>query len=86
MSIDFKVAGDGPAVTAEEVTPNDSTDLTILARGLYIGVAGNVAVKLRGNTGTTITFIGLLQGVIYPIAAQRVMSTDTTATNIIALA
>ncbi len=86
MSIDFKVAGDGPAVTGEEVTPSDGADLAILARGLYIGVAGDVAVRLRGNTGVTITFIGLLQGVIYPIAAQRVMSTGTTASSIVALA
>jgi len=86
MSIDFAVAGDGPAVTGEEVTPNDGADLTILARALYIGGAGDVAVRLRGNTGVTITLVGLLAGVIYPIAAQRVMSTATTATNIVALA
>lgn len=88
MTLDFKVGGDGPGVIAEEVTPNDSADLTVLARGIYIGGAGNLAVHMRGEEGgpTVITFIGLVAGTVYPIAAQRVMSTGTTATNIVALA
>lgn len=88
MSLDFKVGGDGPAVVAEEVTPNDDNDLTVLARALYIGGAGDVTVYMRGEVGgpTSITFSGLLPGVVYPIAAQRVRATGTTATNIVALA
>lgn len=80
----LEVGAEAPAIVAEEVTPSDSADLSIEARGLYIGGAGNVACVLRGVAGT-ITFVGLLAGVVYPIMAQRVRATDTTATNIVAL-
>lgn len=88
MSLDFEVGGAGPGVLAEEVTPSDAADLTVLARGLYIGGAGDVAVHMRGEEGgpTVITYTNLLAGVIYPIAAQRVMATGTTATAIVAMA
>lgn len=75
---------DGPAKNAAAVTPNDSTDLTNAARGLYIGGAGNVVVDMVG-TGSTITFTGVLAGTILPIRVARVRSTSTTATNIVAL-
>ena len=75
---------DSPAKNAAAVTPNDSTDLTTAARGLYIGGAGNVVVDMVG-TGSTITFTGVLAGTILPIRVTRVRSTSTTATNIVAL-
>ncbi len=74
---------DSPASDGLAVTPHDSTDLTTAARALYIGVAGNVA--LETTEGTVLTFVGLLAGSILPVRTIRVNSTDTTATNIIAL-
>lgn len=75
---------DSPAKNAAAVTPNDSTDLTNAARGLYIGGAGNVVVDMVG-TGSTITFTGVVAGTILPIRVSRVRSTSTTATDIVAL-
>lgn len=71
-----------PAENAMAITPNDSTDLTHVTRGIYVGVTGNVKVDMFG-TGTAITFVGLAAGVIHPIRATRVYSTDTTATSIV---
>lgn len=75
---------DSPAFNAAAVTPNDSTDLTVFARALYIGSAGNVKVDMVG-TGTAVTFSGLAAGQILPVRAARVYSTDTTASSIVAL-
>lgn len=74
---------DSPAEHAIEVTPNDSADLAVECRALYIGADGNVQVDMVG--GETVTFIGLKGGTVYPIRVARVYSTDTTATDIIAL-
>lgn len=84
-------AADGRAVNdfAQEgtpnfvaVTPSDSTVLTGV-RALYIGGAGNLYVK--DNGGTTVAFMGVLAGTVLPISPSKVMSTSTTATNIVAL-
>ena len=73
-----------PAQNAAAVTPNDSTDLTTFARGLYVGGAGDVVVDMVGS-GSTITFAGVAAGTILPIRVSRVRSTSTTATDIVAL-
>jgi hypothetical protein len=65
------------------VTPNDSTDLTALARAIYVGGTG--AVKVTMVNGDTPTFTGVQAGSILPIAVRRVWSTGTTATSILAL-
>lgn len=67
------------------VTPNDSTDLPGgRAYGLYIGGAGNVAV-VHSAGSTAVTYIGVPVGTILPVEVTRVMATNTTATNIVAL-
>lgn len=74
---------DSPASDGLAVTPHDSTDLTTAGRALYVGVAGNVA--LVTTAGTVLTFVGVLAGSILPVRVSRVNSTNTTATDMIAL-
>ena len=69
-----------PAVDASSVTPSDSTVLD--CRALYIGGTGDVAVVTE--KGTTVTFSNVPVG-FFPVACNKVNSTNTTATNIIAL-
>ncbi len=71
--------------TAVAVTPNNSTDLaTFPTRGIYVGVSGNIKVDMAG-TGTAIILKNLAAGVVHPLAVKRVYSTDTTATDIVAV-
>lgn len=80
------------AYRAAAVTPNDSADIPSVSTQdgsgnngcvLYVGGAGNIKVTTAG--GDTVTFTGLLAGMFLPVQVLRVWSTDTTATNIIAL-
>lgn len=66
------------------VTPSDTVAFTQgVTRGVYVGGAGNmVCVK---EDGTTVTFTGVLAGVVYPIRCKRINSTSTTATSLVAL-
>lgn len=75
--------GSDPAEDAGAVTPSDSTNLTRTARALYVGGAGNVVVITA--SGTAVTFTNVQAGSIIPVRARRVNSTNTTATNIVAL-
>ena len=78
------VVTDYPASHAAAVTPSNTTDLTYVARGLYIGVAGNVTLDTQGGE-SSVLFTGLLAGTILPVLTTRVRSTGTTATSIVAL-
>jgi len=64
------------------VTKNDTTVLDTF-RALYIGGEGNVKVGL--DDGTAVIFVGLSAGSILPVYGNRVYSTDTTATSMVAL-
>lgn len=50
---------------------------------LYVGSAGNVAITTVG--GDVVTFNNVPTGSILPIQVRRLMSTGTTATNLMAL-
>ena len=70
-----------PGEHAFAITPNDSTALTIATRAIYVGGNGNLKVTTVG--GETITFTGVVAGMIYPLRVALVWSTGTTATNLI---
>jgi hypothetical protein len=72
-----------PAYNAVEVAPNDGVDLTNTSRALYVGGGGDVKVDMYG-TGT-VTFVGVSAGSLLPVRVDRVYSTGTTATSIVAL-
>lgn len=72
-----------PGFGAFAVTPSDSTVLAAV-RALYVGVTGNVAVQTAGSS-TAVTLIAVPAGAILPIRVTKVMSTNTTATSIVAL-
>lgn len=73
-----------PADVADAITPNDTTVFQTTYRALYIGTAGNVTVIPRNQT-TPVTFWGLQDGTILPVSAKSVLSTGTTAGQIIGL-
>ena len=71
-----------PAEYAVAVTKSDSTVLNA-TRAIYIGGSGDVAVTMAG--GGNVTFSTLAAGTILPVRVTKVLSTGTTATNIVAL-
>ena len=74
---------DAPYSEAVAVTPSDSADLTWCTRALVATGAGNVAVYMKHST-TSVT-LGISAGSPLPVRVDRVLSTGTTATGIVAL-
>lgn len=68
----------GPALGAFAVTPNDSADLASAIRAVTIGGDGTLSYVSGGLTYTT----GTLPAGTYPLFAERIRATGTTATNI----
>jgi len=67
---------------AAAVTTSDATVIP-KTRALWVGVAGNVAVRMAGD-GSLVTFTGAAVGIL-PVQVDKVLSTGTTATTILAL-
>lgn len=65
------------------VTPSDSTMLPDGVRGLYVGTGGNLV--LLDTDSSAVTFTAVPGGTILPVQVKRVNSTNTTASNIVAL-
>jgi hypothetical protein len=83
MAVQPNFRGTDPADNAAAVTPNDSVDLTNVARALYIGTGGDVKITTAG--GDTVTLNDVQGGSILPIRTKRVFSTGTTASNMVAI-
>jgi len=68
------------ATTSGAVTKSDSTVLDFNA--IYVGTAGDVAIK-HVEGGSAVTYPSVPAGSILPVAGVRVMSANTTASNMV---
>lgn len=69
---------------AAAVTPSDATTFDSPTRALWVGVAGTVVVRMAADSAN-VTFSGVQAGQILPLRVDRVLSTNTTASGIVAL-
>ncbi len=65
------------------VTPDNNTNLEAITRAIYIGGAGNLAYY--SAVGDEITLTGVLAGTLLPFRVYRILSSGTTATQIVAV-
>jgi len=70
------------ATKAFAITPADA-DLAVVTRGIYVGVTGDLAVILSGDTAV-VTFKAVPAGSLLPIRAKQVRAA-TTASSILGL-
>lgn len=80
---DYPTSLTAPARDAATVSPDDSVDLTVLPRALYVGQTGNVSARLIG--GQTVVLENVQGGTVLPVRAAGINATGTTATGIVAL-
>jgi hypothetical protein len=78
----------GPYTGALAITKSDDDDIEhpepeTSTRAIWVGGAGNLKVDLV--SGSTVTFTSVPAGTELKIQATKVYSTDTTATNMVAL-
>jgi hypothetical protein len=73
---------ESPATHLQAVVPDDAADLPRAGRALNVAVSGNV--RLTTVDGTTAT-IHIAAGIAFPVRAQRIWATGTTATGIVVL-
>lgn len=75
-----------PGSHAIVVSPNDSTPLPFVSRGIYVGTTGNIALVLQSDPlSAPVVFSNVQSGSLLPLRATYVMNTNTTASNIVAI-
>lgn len=72
-----------PARRAAAVTPNDAADLPQVAKALYLGGGGDLAIVPADGPGTVV-LKDHAPGYV-PIQVRRVLATATTAADVVAL-
>ncbi len=72
----------GSARAVAAVTKSDST--IVNCRALYIGGGGDVAIVALDDSAA-VTLVGVPTGALLPIACKKIMSTNTSATSMVAL-
>jgi hypothetical protein len=78
-SITLDAAIAGTAAVGYKIYVKDSNPGCVL----YVGNTGNLHVLT--SSGADLTFVGIPAGSFVPVQVKRVFSTDTTATDILAL-
>lgn len=77
---------ESPAAGAFAITPNDSTALAQVTRGIYIGsIGGGATMTVITVGGDTVQFAGLTAGSVIPVRATHVKSTGTAASSLVGL-
>lgn len=69
------------AKDAVAITPHDTTDIAVQPDAIYVGVGGDVVAIMDGSA---ITFKAVPVGIL-PIRPTRINTTNTTATDMVAL-
>jgi len=64
-----------------EVTKSDSTVFDS-PQAIFVGTGGDIALRLIGNS-TTVTYKNIPDGTFLPVLADKVLSTGTTASDIV---
>jgi hypothetical protein len=72
-----------PPEHALAILPDDAGDLPQVTRALYVGVGGDLAVRMCG--GEAVTFAGVAAGTLLPVRVSRVLASGTTAAGILGL-
>ncbi|MFM6932098.1 MAG: hypothetical protein ACKOUT_07630 [Novosphingobium sp.] len=74
-----------PARNCVSIVPNDTTDLAVVTKALYVGTGGSIVVRTVDATAD-VTFANVPAGLILPIRARAIRATGTTASQIVGLA
>ena len=72
-----------PGVGSFTITPSDTVDFDFVARAIYVGSTGDVALVNMDNT--VVTWVGCPTGFVIPCAARRINLANTSASSLVGI-
>lgn len=73
-----------PPFRLRAITPNDSADLDLYVRGIYVGTGGDLKV-LAVSDEDPVTLVGVPGGTYIPMRVKRVYATGTDAEDLVGM-
>lgn len=73
-----------PAKAAFAITPDDSVELPMVAKAIYVGTGGDLVLRAVDSEADA-TFVNLPDGTILPVRVRAVRASGSTAANIVGL-
>ena len=80
----YGILPESPYVNAVAIVKDDVAYLPFFTRAIYVGGAGDIAVLMKGDSNP-VTFKAVPAGTVLKVRAAQVLSTGTTATNLVGL-
>ena len=74
-----------PALKCFAITPDDTADLAVITKAIYVGEAGDVVLR-SAQGDTDVTFRNLPEGYILDVRVLAIRATGTTAGSLVGLA
>lgn len=74
-----------PAETCFPIVPNDTADIQMATKALYVGRGGNLTIISVRNE-VPVLFANIASGSVLDVRVRRVLATGTTAGDIVGLA
>jgi hypothetical protein len=63
------------------VTPSDAQDLPYVTRAIYVGGAGDLAIRLQD--GTELVLRNVVAGTLLPIRVARILASGTSVSGVV---
>jgi hypothetical protein len=73
-----------PPTNSFVITPSDTLELPFVTRAVYVGAAGDITLRLAGDTGSHI-IKAVAVGTTLPIRARQIYATGTVASQLVGL-
>ncbi|MGY6637337.1 MAG: spike base protein, RCAP_Rcc01079 family [Erythrobacter sp.] len=73
-----------PAKAAFAITPDDTAELPVTPRAIFIGTGGDLVLRAVDSDADVI-FANLPNGAILPVRARAIRASGSTAANIVGL-
>ncbi len=70
-----------PPEHAAAITPADQGDLAVVTRALYVGIGGDLAVRMCG--GGVVTLVNVPSGTLLPLRIDQILASGTTAAGLV---
>lgn len=86
MAVYFDDRGSGAMFPGEQAVAITKSDSTVIprTRGLYVGTTGDLVVRFSADSAN-VTLKNVAAGMTHPFSVIRVLSTGTTAADIVGI-